>query len=292
MGSQIEPWLYLAPAIVLYAIILLYPVVQSLVLSLYRWDGMTPDRSFIGFGNYRILFTKDPVFWISLKNNVIFMVIFLFVTNSFCLGLALLLNKPFRGRIIFRGIFYFPFIISMIAVALIWGWMYHPQLGLINQFLRAVGLGGWERAWLGDLKTAFAAVIVTASWKALGIGMVFFLSGLQTLPVSPYESARLDGANKLQCFFYLTIPFLRETFVIVNCLTVISSFKVFDIVYAMTWGGPMRATNVLATWMYFQSFKNHDAGSGTAIASILVLIICAISIPYILIMSRKSASYQ
>ncbi|HUU26552.1 MAG TPA: sugar ABC transporter permease [archaeon] len=289
---KIEPWLYLSPAILLYALILFYPVIQSIVLSFYKWDGMSAFKEFTGFNNYRILFFKDPVFWISLKNNTIFMVTFLLVTNSVCLALALILNRPFSGRVVFRGIFYFPYVISMIAVALIWGWMYHPQLGLINELLRAVGLESLGRTWLGDLKTAFASVIVTASWKAIGIGMVFFLSGLQTLPVSPYESAKLDGANAIQSFFYLTIPFLRETFVIVITLTVISSFKVFDVVYAMTWGGPMRATNVLATWMYFQSFRNHNAGSGTAIATLLVIIMCAIAIPYIMLMSRRSVSSQ
>jgi raffinose/stachyose/melibiose transport system permease protein len=290
--EAIEPWLYLLPAFVLYVVIIFYPIVQSFILSFYQWDGLTPKRTFTGLGNYITLFREDPIFWTSLKNNVVFMVVFLAVTNSICLAMALLLNRRFPGRVIYRGIIYFPFIISPIAVALIWGWMYHPQLGFINLFLRAVGLGRLEASWLGEVKTAFWAVIVTASWRAIGVGMVFFLAGLQTLPLSPYESARIDGANRLQCFWYLTIPFLRETFVIVVTLTIISSFKVFDIVYALTWGGPVRSTNVLATWMYFQSFKNHDAGAGTAIATLLVIIICAFSIPYIMIMSRRSKSIQ
>jgi raffinose/stachyose/melibiose transport system permease protein len=288
--AKIEPWLYLLPAIVLYALIIFYPVVQSFYLSFFKWDGLSPDKEFFGFGNYVKLFLHDPVFYISLKNNVIFMLSFLFITNSICLSLALIVNMPFRGRTVFRGIIYFPYVISAIAVALIWGWMYHPQLGLINQVFRIIGLSSLERTWLGDLKTAFLSVIITASWKAIGVGMVFFLSGLQTLPVSPYESAKLDGANGIQQFFYLTIPFLKETFVITTTLTIISSFKVFDIVYAMTRGGPMRATNVLASWMYFQSFKNHDAGSGTAIATLLVVIMCSISLPYILALSRRSSS--
>jgi raffinose/stachyose/melibiose transport system permease protein len=290
--ERLEPWLYLLPAFFFYFLIIFYPIAQSFILSFYKWDGLTPAKSFIGLGNYITLFRNDPIFWISMKNNVIFMVVFLALTNSICLGMALILNKQFPGRVVYRGIIYFPFIISPIAVALIWGWMYHPQLGFINLLLRAIGLSKLEKAWLGEVGTAFWAVIVTASWRAIGVGMVFFLSGLQTLPISPYESARIDGASRLQCFWYLTLPFLRETFVIVVTLTIISSFKVFDIVYALTWGGPMRSSNVLATWMYFQSFRNRDAGSGTAIATILVIIICAFSIPYIIIMSRRSKAIQ
>jgi raffinose/stachyose/melibiose transport system permease protein len=281
------PWVFLAPALVIYSVVVVYPMLYSTYLSLFRWDGVAPKRIFVGFQNYVTLLTHNEVFWVALKNNAIWLVAALLVPTTIGLGLALVLNSRFRGSHIFRSIFYFPAVLSLAVVGLIWTWIYHPDLGLANQFLDAVGLKILKRNWLSDPQIAIYPVILAATWNAVGLPMLLFLAGLQTIPPEMHEAAKVEGAGPIRRFLYVTFPLLRETTLIVLAITSINALKAYDIIYAMTNGGPANRTQLLSTWMYFLTYNYNEVGLGTAIAVVLFSLTLIFAIPYIRMMTRK-----
>ena len=282
------PWWFLAPALLIYSVVVVYPMVYSSYLSLFRWDGIAPTKTFVGLQNYADLFTQDQVFWIALKNNAVWLVAALLLPTSIGLGLALLLNLKFRGSAVFRSIFYFPAVLSLAVVGLIWTWIYHPDLGLLNQVLGALGLKAFQRNWLADPNVALYPVIIAATWSAVGLPMLLFLAGLQTVPVELLEAAKVEGAGPLRRFIHVTFPLLRETTLIVLAITAINALKAYDIVYAMTNGGPANRTQLLSTWMYFLTYNYNTVGRGTAIAVVLFSLTLIFAIPYLRVMTRKN----
>jgi len=282
------PWAFLAPALVIYSVVVGYPMVYSAYLSLFRWDGISPTKVFVGLDNYIILLTQNDVFWIALKNNAIWLVCALLLPTSIGLGLAILLNSKFRGSPIFRSVFYFPAVLSLAVVGLIWTWIYHPDLGLLNQMLGALGLKGLQRNWLSDPQIALYPVIIAATWNAVGLPMLLYLAGLQTIPEELHEAAKVEGAGPVQRFFYITFPLLRETTLVVLAITAINALKAYDIIYAMTSGGPANRTQLLSTWMYFLTYNYNQVGLGTAIAVVLFSLTLIFAIPYIRFMTRKT----
>lgn len=284
----VKPWLFVLPALFIYVVILLLPSLYTFYLSFFQWNGVSPDKKFVGLRNYWDLIVHDKVFSTALFNNIFWTVGSLTIIIGLGLALALLLNKGLKGKLFFRSVFYFPFILSGIVVATIWSWIYHPSQGIINSILESIGLGSWAQAWLGDPKYALTAVFIAAVWQGVGQPFVLFLAGLQTIPEEPYEAATIDGASALQKFRYLTLPMLSETFVIVFATTTVASMKVYDIIYGMTGGGPAESTHVLATWMYYQTFRFSNIGTGSAIAMFLVLITMIIIVPYVYYTTKKS----
>ena len=282
------PWLFLAPALTIYSIVVVYPMLYSAYLSLFRWDGISPTKVFVGFENYVILLTQNDVFWIALKNNAIWLIAALLLPTSTGLGLAVLLNSKFRGSHLFRSVFYFPSVLSLAVVGLIWTWIYHPDLGLLNQALSAGGLKFLTRNWLSDPNIALYPVILAATWNAVGLPMLLFLAGLQTIPEELHEAAKVEGAGPMRRFLYVTFPLLRETTLIVLAITAINALKAYDIIYAMTNGGPANRTQLLSTWMYFLTYNYNQVGLGTAIAVVLFLLTLIFAIPYIRFMTRKT----
>ena len=281
------PWLFLAPGLIIYSIVVVYPMIYSSWLSLFRWDGVAPTKVFVGLDNYVTLLTQNDVFWIALRNNAIWLVAALLLPTSTGLGLAILLNSKFRGSHIFRSIFYFPAVLSLAVVGLIWTWIYHPDLGLLNQALRGVGLKAFTRNWLSDPNVALYPVIIAATWNAVGLPMLLFLAGLQTIPEELHEAAKVEGAGPIRRFLYVTFPLLRETTLIVLAITAINALKAYDIIYAMTNGGPANKTQLLSTWMYFLTYNYNQVGLGTAIAVVLFSLTLIFAIPYIRFMTRK-----
>jgi raffinose/stachyose/melibiose transport system permease protein len=243
--------------------------------------------SYVGFANYWNIFFEDEISRLALRNNILWMVGSLSIPTVIGLLLAVALNQALPGRNIFRTIFYGPGILPLVASGLIWAWMYNPQFGIINAFLKLIGLGELARGWLSTFETALPATFITAIWGGIGFPMVLYLAALQGIPAEQYEAARIDGANGLQLFRYITLPWLREAHVIVFSLTIINSFKTFDLIYAMTYGGPGRSTQVLATWMYFNAFQYYHAGYGAALAWVIAAITLVVAIPYIRHMSRS-----
>jgi raffinose/stachyose/melibiose transport system permease protein len=282
------PWLFLAPSLAIYSVVVVYPMIYSAWLSLFRWDGVAPTKVFVGLDNYGNLLTQNDVFWIALRNNAIWLVAALLLPTSIGLGLAVLLNSKFRGSHIFRSVFYFPSVLSLAVVGLIWTWIYHPDLGLLNQALTASGLQSLTRNWLSDPNIALYPVIIAATWNAVGLPMLLFLAGLQTIPEELHEAAKVEGAGPIRRFLYVTFPLLRETTLIVLAITAINALKAYDIIYAMTNGGPANSTQLLSTWMYFLTYNYNQVGLGTAIAVVLFLLTLIFAIPYIRFMTRKT----
>lgn len=286
--GKMKPWLFLSPALLIYMIVIFVPSMYTLYLSFFDWNGVAPQKTFVGLQNYINLMFNDSVFPRALKNNIIWMIGSLILIVGLGLVLALLLNSKMRGRTMFRGIFYFPYVLSGITVATMWTWMYNPTQGFINKVLEAIGLESWTHAWLAEPKIALYAVFVAGLWRGVGQPLVLFLAGLSVVPQDPYEAAIIDGAKPHQRFWYLTVPLLQETFVIVIATTMINSMKVYDIIYAMTGGGPAESTQVLSSYMYYQTFQFANVGIGSAISWFLVLIVMVVLIPYVYYTTKKS----
>jgi raffinose/stachyose/melibiose transport system permease protein len=284
---RLTPYLFLLPALVWYLIFLVYPMYQSLVISFMDWDGLSANISYIGLENYRRLFFEDDTARQAILNNVLWTVGTLLIPSVIGLLLAVALDRQLVGRTFLRAIFYGPGILPLVAVGMIWAWMYNPQFGFINTILREIGLGSVARGWLSTYETALPATFITAIWGGVGFPMVLYLAALQAIPREQYEAAKMDGANGRQLFFRITLPWLREAHVIVFSLAVINSFKTFDLIYSMTYGGPGRITQVLGTWMYFNAFQYYHAGYGAAIAWVIAAITLVVAIPYIRHMSRE-----
>ncbi len=272
---------FLIPALFFYSIFVLYPILNSFVLSLHRWDGITPDRVFVGLENYRFVLTEDRVFWTSLRNSGLWTVLSLLIPTTLGLGLAVALNQPLFGRSIFRTLIYLPAVLATVVVSMMWSWMYNPTLGMVNAILKGLGLESWIQDWLGSERIVLFSVFVASVWQVTGTNMILFLAGLQRIDQELIEAAKVDGANDWRVFWNITLPGLRQTFIVVFSLTIINALKVFDLVYAMTYGGPGQASQVLATWSFFQAFNFHNFGIGTAIAMILFAITLVIVVPYI-----------
>jgi raffinose/stachyose/melibiose transport system permease protein len=279
---------FLLPALFFYGTFILYPMINAIRLSFFEWNGFaTVEKVFVGWENYTTVLFHDPVFWTAAKNSVIWMILTLLFPTVLGLVFAVILNQQLPGRYVFRTILYLPSVLAPIAVATMWRWMYNPNFGIINFALQSIGLGGLIQPWLANSGTALYAIFVASAWVVTGLNMVLFLAGLQNIPKELTEAAHVDGANHLQVFWNITIPTLRPTFVVVFALTIINSLKVFDLVVGMTNGGPAQSTQVLALWSYFQSFGNHDFGSGNAIATILLGISLLVVIPYLIYTFRE-----
>lgn len=285
-GSMV-PYLFIAPALIWYLIFLVYPMASSLFISFFKWDGLSPTMTFVGLRNYIDILFNDPVSQHALLNNIGWTVASLLVPTTIGLLLAVALNRQIPGRTVFRTIFYAPAVLPLVGVGLIWAWMYNPQFGAINAILKAVGLGQLAMGWLSSYQTALPATFLTFVWSSVGFPMILYLAGLQAINKEYYEAARIDGARPLQIFRHVTLPGLKETHVVVLSLTVISGFKVFDLIYTMTYGGPGRSTQVLGTWMYFQSFQYYNAGYGAAVAWVIAVIVLFLAVPYVRRMAQS-----
>ncbi len=206
------------------------------------------------------------------------------------LALAILLNGKVFGKPVLRLVFYTPCVLPLVSIASIWGWLYNPQDGVINSALRLIGMGEFAQPWLGQDSTALGAVMIPAIWLRTGFPMLLYLAALQGIPRELYEAATVDGANRWQQLWSITLPSLKPAHYIVLALSLIDSFKVFDMIYAMTYGGPGTSTQVFGTWMYANVFQYYQAGYGMALAVVITLVAIAVSIPYVLSQTREAIS--
>jgi len=289
-GGFIASLPFLAPALAAYIVFVIAPMISAVRLSLYRWSGYNTDpQVFVGFKNYVRLFTQDPVFWTSVQNTVVWVILSILIPTTLGLLMAIALNQPLIGRNLFRSVFYIPGVLAPIAVANMWRWMYNPNYGVFSEISKTLHIGdGSGVTLLSDPKVAIYAVFAAFVWQIAGLNMVLFLAGLQGVSKELLESARLDGANNWQVFKNVTLPALRPTIVIVVVLTIVHSIKVFDLIVGMTGGGPAQSSQVLALWSYTQSFLNHDFGLGNAVATVLLVVTLVLVVPY-LIWSAKGA---
>jgi ABC-type sugar transport system permease subunit len=282
--GNVTSWLFLVPAGVIYLSVVMIPVFYSLVISLFKWNGIAA-MEFMGLNNYVTLF-HDSIFTKAMLNNLIWIILSLFATMSVSLGLAIMLNKPFAGRTFFRGFFYFPAVIASIAVAIIWRWIYNPSYGFINQLFKILGIS-FQQSWISSPTASLYAIFFASLWQSVGQPMIFFLAGLQTVPEEVLEAATIDGAGNWYRFLAITIPMMKETFVIVIANLIVGAMKVFDVVMGLTAGGPNNATQMMSTYMYSQTFRYNNVGYGTAIAILMIVFMMVVIVPYISFTARK-----
>jgi multiple sugar transport system permease protein len=277
LGRREAVWgyLFLLPNIVGFLVFTGLAVVTAFGLALTEWDLLIPPK-LIGFANYQKLLTNDPVFRQVMINTVYFVggVVPLDIVCS--LSLALLLNRPIRGMRLYRAIYFVPVVTSLIAVAIVWQWLYHSEVGLINYGLAGVGLP--KINWLGSIEWAMPAVIFMSTWKAMGYYAVIFLAGLQGIPQHLYEAADIDGANSWQKFWRITLPLLSPTMFFVLVISIIQAFQVFGQIFIMTRGGPANATSTIVYFIYNNAFVWFRMGYAAAASWVLFAVIFAITI--------------
>ncbi|OEH53343.1 sugar ABC transporter permease [Oceanobacillus sp. E9] len=254
----------LLPAFLIYAVFAIYPILQSFYYSLMEWDGFT-DMTFIGLDNFRNLF-EDPLFWNSVKNNLY--VVFASVLGQVPIALffALLLNRKIKGVKFFRTVGFLPVVLSTVVISLTWSLIYNSQNGMLNEFLRSIGLGFMAQNWLGDTKWVMIAVLVTVVWQFVGLYLIIFLAALQNVPTEVLEAAKMDGASEWTTTFKITIPMIWDTIIVAVILCISGSLKTFDLIYVMTNGGPAHSSDVMALYMFHETFNNLQYGYGSAVS--------------------------
>ena len=268
-------WFFLAPALVLIGVFFFLPVAASLLLSVTDFDIYAiADRAntrIVGLRNYADLF-HNPVFWTAVKNTFYFALVGGPLTVAVSLAAAMLVNaRVVKYKSVFRTIFFVPFVTTLVAVAIVWKYLYHPQYGFFNYILSWFSIGPVN--WLSDPKWAMPSIILMAVWKNFGYNMLIFIAGLQNIPAELYEAAYLDGAGPLRRFWNVTLPMLAPTFLFVGVITMIGYFQLFAEPYVMTGGGPLRATTSLVLLMYEEGFRWWRMGVAAAVAFVLFIII-------------------
>lgn len=268
-------YVFLAPAIALISVFFLIPVLASLILSLTDFDiyavASLGNARFVGAANY-VRLVHDPVFWKAILNTFYFALVGGPLTVAASLGAALLLSsKLVRWQGFFRTIYFAPFVTTLVAVAIVWKYLYHPQYGLLNWALGKVGVGRID--WLGDPHWAMPAIIVMSVWKNFGYNMLIFVAALQSVPQELYEAAELDGAGPVSRFWHITVPMLGPALAFVGIVTMIGYFQLFSEPYVMTQGGPLRATTSVVLYMYEEGFRWWRMGFAASIAFVLFIII-------------------
>lgn len=260
-------YLFILPALCVYLIFGLYPFIRTFQLSFYKWDGIAPAMQFVGLRNYYSIIFDNPVWWTSILNASIVSIIALTFQNGLALLLAIALYHGIkRGRIAYRLIFFMPPMLSLIVVGYIWLWIYDGTYGILNHMLRLIGAGHLARAWLSEPSLALISVAVAHCWRGFGFAFILFLAGLQTIPDELYEAAKVDGAGGWQQFRYVTLPLLIPVAIIVSILTILGTMQIFDLIMAMTQGGPGFHTEVPITRIYKEAFSYYHFGYGTTMA--------------------------
>ena len=290
VSAPAQGFILLTPALLVYCLFAVYPMLHVVWLSFMKWNGLTPTEQFVGLDNYVQVFTQDPVFWTAVRNTVLWTVLSVIFPPAIGFALALALNQNLPGRAPLRALFYLPVIIAPIAVATMWRWLYDPFFGLINATMTALGLQRFIQDWLGDAHVALYSMFVAYVWQTVGFSLVLFLAGLQGVSQTLVEASRIDGAGRFQVFRHVTLPTLRPSITIVLILSIINSLKAFDIVYGMTQGGPAQSTQMLALWAFTQAMQLGDFGRGAAISVVLLVITIAIVIPYLRWSGAREAS--
>jgi len=259
------PYLFLAFPLLLYTVWILGPTFYTFYLSLTRWDGVSSPY-YIGLDNYSELF-GDRIFKESLGNNVRWLVIFITVPTTLGLAMALIFNTEMRGGKWYKVSFYSPLVLSGPVIGLVWLWLYHPDKGLLNSFLRDTGITSNPPSWHADREIAIYCVIAAAVWRQVGYVMVLYLAGLKNIDPAMVDAGLVDGANRWQLFRHVIFPLLAPVTTIIFVISVIDSLRAFDLVQIMTRGG--QSTQVLANFMYNEAFNNYRMGYGAAIAVVL-----------------------
>lgn len=287
LKSTMKAFLYLFPALLIIGVFNIYPIIKSLAISFYTDYDYFKDIVYQrGLANY-LFVLKDPDFWLSMKNTFVFVIGVVSLSIIISLGIAMLLNAKISFRGIFRTIYFIPFVTSVVAVSIVWRWIFHTEYGLLNYFLGFFGVTPIE--WLTDPKWAMPALIILSIWKGLGYNIIIFLAGLQNVNEQYYLAARIDGANAWQRFKNITVPLLSPTTFFISIVSIINSFKVFDEVFALFGGRPGPAYSALTVVYYiFEKFYGEwEFGLASAAAYMLFIVIFIFTLIQLYVGKRK-----
>ena len=279
--DQLTIILFLLPAFVLFLLFVIYPIFRAAYFSLFNWNGMGPATDFVGLNNYRQILT-DQVFIKAVANGLIIVLLSLTIQLPLALMLAIMVGRDLPGRAFFRVIFFMPYVISEVITAIIWLSLFSPdpERGLINAVLLLLP-GVQAQNFLGDINQVMACIFIVLTWKFFGLHMLLFMAGLQNIPKEFEEAAMIDGANRWQTIWKVTIPLLGTTIRTCILLSVLGSLTQFNLVWIMTRGGPVNASEVMATYMYRYAFIRFQLGYGSAVALVMLAICLVFSVLYL-----------
>ncbi|MCA1292505.1 sugar ABC transporter permease [Paenibacillus sp. alder61] len=263
-------WMGLGPTLILYALFVFVPVIWSAYYGFFNWSGIG-EAKFIGLDNYAEIL-RDPVFWRALKNNVIFVLASVFGQVPLALMLAVLLHKSNLLQRFLRSAVFLPMVLSTVVIGMIWQYIYHPQIGILNFLLDALGLENWKLEWLSDRNIAIYSLIPPLIWSYVGLYLIIFMSALQNIPGEIHDAAKIDGVSGARKLVTITLPMIKNTVQVAVILCISGSLKSFDLVYIMTKGGPAHASELLATYMYNSTFTTYRYGFGSAISTTIMII--------------------
>lgn len=267
---------FILPNLAGFFIFTFVPIVFSLILSFCEWDSGNPIK-FVGLKNFINMFTKDKSFWVALKNTLYYTVVTTPVTLGLALALAVLMNKPIKGRVFFRSVLFFPYVASLVAIAVVWMALFNPEKGPVNGILMALGVTNPPR-WAASTTWAMPTIIGLTVWKGMGYYMIVYLAALQGISKELYEAASLDGANGWQKFWSVTWPGITPTTFYILMMLLVTTFKSYDTMYITTQGGPGEATKVLAYHIYNQAFVSSKFGYASAVAMVLLFITICVTL--------------
>lgn len=269
--NKITPYLFILPGLALLLLFVYYPIVQNLRYSVLDWELFSGSKEFAGLDNYVKMF-RSEAFWVAFRNNLLYIVISLVFQVGFSLVLAAILENMKWRRLstVYRTAFFIPSLISLTVIGLLFTFVFQPQ-GILNGFLRMIGLENLTRGWLGDEATAIFAVIAVSQWKSIGYTMMLLIVAIQRIPMDIMEASRLDGASKIQIFFQITVPMIKDTILMIMIITTSGGFLVFNEVYVITNGGPYGSSEVLSTILYINAFVHGNIGYASAIGNIILV---------------------
>ncbi|MFF0316771.1 carbohydrate ABC transporter permease [Micromonospora sp. NPDC005252] len=284
--NTVAGWSFILPNFVGFAVLTLLPVVVLFYVAFTNWN-VFGVAEWTGTANFRRMW-GDASFWTALRNTVYYTVFHIPLTLAAALGLALLLNRKLRGVRFFRTVAFFPYITSIVAMAIVWNQLFSPEYGPINALLGVVGVDN-APGWTTSSTWSMPAVIIVGTWRYMGYYMLLFLAGLQTIPAQLYEAAETDGASPWQRFVHVTLPGLRHTTFFVTVLLTIESFKVFDLILVMTGGGPGQSTLVLSQYIYQKGFEENQFGYASAVSIVLFAICFSITVIQFMVNKRRNS---
>ncbi|MGC4878991.1 carbohydrate ABC transporter permease [Micromonospora sp. DT43] len=284
--NTVAGWSFILPNFLGFAVLTLLPVVVLFYVAFTNWN-VFGVAEWTGTANFRRMW-DDASFWTALRNTVYYAVFHIPLTLAAALGLALLLNRKLRGVRFFRTVAFFPYITSIVAIAVVWNQLFSPEYGPINALLGAVGVDD-PPGWTASATWSMPAVIIVGTWRYMGYYMLLFLAGLQTIPTQLYEAAETDGASPWQRFVHVTLPGLRTTTFFVTVLLTIESFKVFDLILVMTGGGPGQSTLVLSQYIYQKGFEENQFGYASAVSIVLFAICFGITVIQFWVNKRRNS---
>jgi ABC-type sugar transport system permease subunit len=275
------------PGLLIYTVFMLFPFFATIYLSFTNWNGVSPERDFVGLANYARMF-GDGTAIKAFLNNVVWVVLGTIAPVVLGLLEALLVwTGSQRGSLFFRTLFFLPFVLPLVVVGIVWQWIYHPLFGVLNSVLDAVGLDSLSRGWLADPHAALYAVLIAAIWGATGFCFLILHAALQNVDISTVEASMIDGANWFQRARNVIIPQIAPQLTMVTAVTLIGGFAVFDIIFVMTGGGPGNASEVLATYTYKTAFQQNLAGYGSALAMLITLLSLVSAVVFVRLRERS-----